>query len=123
MSENACTSRQPGDEAALSGHVIVTGAAGFVGSHLVDALLAAGHIVTGIEALEHRGFRPDSNAAKRQTGEAAGKGSPCEIDVYWRGGWKSGGLDTNERTLEAFFAACSIKASVRKFDRMLAWWV
>jgi len=53
----------------LSRHVIVTGAAGFVGSHLVDALLAAGHTVTGIDnlargcrenlsaALEHRCFR------------------------------------------------------------------
>jgi len=29
--------------------VVVTGAAGFIGSHLVDALLAAGHNVTGLD--------------------------------------------------------------------------
>jgi len=32
------------------GHVVVTGAAGFIGSHLVDRLLADGHSVVGIDA-------------------------------------------------------------------------
>ena len=31
------------------GHVLVTGAAGFIGSHTVDRLLAAGHSVTGVD--------------------------------------------------------------------------
>ncbi len=31
-------------------HAVITGAAGFIGSHLADALLAAGHRVTGIDA-------------------------------------------------------------------------
>ncbi|NLE23135.1 MAG: NAD-dependent epimerase/dehydratase family protein [Actinobacteria bacterium] len=56
------------------GHVVVTGAAGFIGSHLVDRLLAAGQAVVGIDsftdyydpalkeanlegALAHPGFR------------------------------------------------------------------
>lgn len=30
-------------------HIIVTGAAGFIGSHTVDQLLAAGHLVTGVD--------------------------------------------------------------------------
>src|SRR3954449_8937435 len=32
-------------------HVMVTGAAGFLGSHLCDALLAGGHCVVGVDNL------------------------------------------------------------------------
>jgi UDP-glucuronate 4-epimerase len=34
----------------VSGHVVVTGAAGFIGSHLAEGLVAAGHEVVGIDA-------------------------------------------------------------------------
>jgi UDP-glucose 4-epimerase len=36
----------------VMGHIIVTGCAGFMGSHLADRLLADGHIVVGITSYE-----------------------------------------------------------------------
>jgi len=36
----------------VKGHIVVTGAAGFVGSHLTDRLLADGHTVVGIDSFE-----------------------------------------------------------------------
>jgi UDP-glucuronate 4-epimerase len=36
---------------AMSGHVVVTGAAGFIGSHLAEALLGRGEQVVGIDGL------------------------------------------------------------------------
>ena len=35
----------------MSGRVVITGAAGFIGSHLTDALLDRGYSVTGIDNL------------------------------------------------------------------------
>lgn len=33
----------------MRGHIVVTGCAGFIGSHLADRLLADGHVVVGID--------------------------------------------------------------------------
>lgn len=45
------------------GHVLVTGAAGFIGSHLVRRLRAEGHRVVGVDA--HRGTTTPAIAARR----------------------------------------------------------
>jgi UDP-glucose 4-epimerase len=54
-------------------HSIVTGGAGFIGSHLVDALLAAGHEVTVIDDLS------SGTAAKVPAGARF-----CELDIVDR---------------------------------------
>ena len=36
----------------MKGHIVVTGCAGFIGSHLTDRLLAGGHTVVGIDSFE-----------------------------------------------------------------------
>ncbi len=36
----------------MKGHIVVTGCAGFIGSHLTDRLLADGHTVVGIDSFE-----------------------------------------------------------------------
>lgn len=59
------------------GHIFVTGAAGFIGSHTVDQLLAAGHTVTGVD-----NFRTgrQENLAKASR-EAGGRFILHEADV------------------------------------------
>lgn len=46
----------------MSGHIVVTGAAGFIGSHLVDRLLADGRQVVGIDSFEEYYPRPYKEA-------------------------------------------------------------
>jgi len=48
-------------------NVLVTGAAGFIGSHLVDELLKRGHRVTGVDNFS-LGTRDNLKAAQKQTG-------------------------------------------------------
>ena len=36
----------------MKGHIVVTGCAGFIGSHLTDRLLADGHTVVGVDSFE-----------------------------------------------------------------------
>jgi nucleoside-diphosphate-sugar epimerase len=46
--------------------VLVTGAAGFLGSHLCDALLARGHRVVGVDDLSHGNSGNLSQAVKNR---------------------------------------------------------
>ena len=53
--------RRPALLASLEMHILVTGGAGFIGSHLIDRLLAAGHDVRVLDSLDaqvHNGW-PD----------------------------------------------------------------
>ena len=64
--------------------MVVTGAAGFIGSHLVERLLAAGHEVVGIDSFEDyypRSFK-EANSLRR----ARQRGSPFwrTISSIWR---------------------------------------
>ncbi len=56
-------------------HILITGAAGFIGSHTVDQLLAAGHVVTGVD--NFRTGRRENLAAAL----AARSFTLCELDV------------------------------------------
>jgi nucleoside-diphosphate-sugar epimerase len=54
-----------------AGRMVVTGAAGFIGSHLVERLLAAGHEVVGIDSFEDyypRRFKEANSAEARDSG-------------------------------------------------------
>jgi nucleoside-diphosphate-sugar epimerase len=60
-------------------HVFVTGASGWIGSHTVDDLLAAGHTVTGLA-------RSDSSAAALEAkGVAVVRGDLDDLDAIRRG--------------------------------------
>src|SRR6185436_20174199 len=54
----------PLDEPSRRMRVLVTGGAGFIGSHIVDALVAVDHDVTVLDDLD-TGFRENVNARAR----------------------------------------------------------
>jgi UDP-glucuronate 4-epimerase len=56
----------------VTGHVVVTGTAGFIGSHLADGLVAAGHEVVGIDA-----FTPYYAPAEKRANLVELAGHPC----------------------------------------------
>src|SRR3954469_19889226 len=51
-------------------HVVVTGAAGFIGSHTCERLVAAGHQVTGIDAFD--GYLYPAEVKRANAAELAG---------------------------------------------------
>jgi len=67
-------------------HVFVTGASGWIGSHTVDDLLAAGHTVTGLA-------RSDSSAAALEAkGVAVVRGDLDDLDAIRRGAAEAEGV-------------------------------
>lgn len=67
-------------------HVFVTGASGWIGSHTVDDLLAAGHTVTGLA-------RSDSSAAALEAkGVAVVRGDLDDLDAIRRGASEAEGV-------------------------------
>ncbi len=67
-------------------HVFVTGASGWIGSHTVDDLLAAGHTVTGLA-------RSDASAAALEAkGVAVLRGDLDDLDAIRRGAAESEGV-------------------------------
>src|SRR5262245_60026466 len=63
--------------------VLVTGGAGFIGSHLVDALLAQGHDVTALDDLS-TGSRENLNAASTNSRFHFVEGSILDPDLVGR---------------------------------------
>ena len=72
-------------------NVLVTGAAGFLGSHLVDALLAAGHQVTGVDNfctgnkqnLAHLKDTKEFNFQELDVSQGLGKVSNSKFDFIY----------------------------------------
>ena len=61
--------------------VVVTGAAGFIGSHLTDALLARGHRVIGIDNLSH-GLVSNLEGASRNPGFSFHNLDVCDLEAF-----------------------------------------
>jgi UDP-glucose 4-epimerase len=85
----------------MSSRAIVTGGAGFIGSHLVDALLAAGEQVTVIDDLS------SGSAAAVAAGARL-----CELDIVDRAALDSVFDDVRPSTVYHLAAQASVVASV-----------
>ena len=68
----------------MAEHVLVTGGAGFIGSHLADALLAAGHRVRVLDALEPQVHGTAAVPAWLDGGAEFVRGSVRDADVVRR---------------------------------------
>ena len=85
----------------MSPHTIVTGGAGFIGSHLVDALLVAGEEVTVIDDLS------SGNAANVPAGARL-----CELDIVDRAGLDRLFAEVKPHAVYHLAAQASVTASV-----------
>jgi UDP-glucose 4-epimerase len=63
--------------------ILITGAAGFLGSHLTDALLERGHRVVGVDNLSH-GLLSNLKQAERNPCFSFHKLDVCEFDAFRR---------------------------------------
>lgn len=61
--------------------LLVTGAAGFIGSHLVERLVADGHTVTGLDALRRPGAERNLRAVRDHPGFRLVVGDVLEVDL------------------------------------------
>jgi UDP-glucose 4-epimerase len=85
----------------MSSHSIVTGGAGFIGSHLVDALLGAGEEVTVIDDLS------SGRASKVPTGARL-----CELDIVDRAALDRVFEEVQPKAVYHLAAQASVTASV-----------
>ncbi len=109
--------------------VVVTGAAGFIGSNLCDALLRAGHIVTGIDnlstgrteflesALAHRSFRLHRLDLVRDAGRLRESFAGADAVVHLaanadvRFGWDDPRRDLEQNTIATLHVLETMRAT------------
>lgn len=111
----------------MSEHFIVTGCAGFIGSHFVDRALALGHRVTGIDnfstgqlrflaqALAHPGFRLiELDLLDKASLPAAFAGGSCVVHLAANADVRFGadypGRDLEQNTLATFHVLEAMRA-------------